>query len=318
MRGEWSLLVVGAAVAVGVAPAMGQFSPPPGEPEAKPETQLPEPPPPRQPPPDRRGQGIDRGQPQADFEYEPIYQTTEAGAIIAPARWPDLAALTRNPKIDPEQRSAIERSFRAWHDEVELMVTQNPDLCLEVAQGLFEDLDINDKERWEFASEVMKALTSSTNLTTHLSNAGAITSEQAEANRLIVRDFISKRNQAAIDAALEETGGDQQQAVLLAGRSTMVNLTDDAMRMFRSVLARSPEYIEAAMANAGIDAEAHREAIEAATSAEGDEARIQAMVALLDQMGFRAMFAVMAELRELLPPDPMPELADIGVPQEDN
>jgi len=309
-RGRSVVAILGGALVV--TAAHGQFAPPPREGQPLPETRLPEPPPPR-PEPQPRPQAQPADEP--GFDFEPIYEVDASGAPLEPESWPDLLAVVHNPYVRADQREAIARVVRAWQADMRTLVAENPDLCMEVAKGLFENLDVNDQGTWQFAAEVMKALNAAGNLTNRLDGSGVLDNQQAEASRRIVRDYVRARNEAALAAAQEEVGDDQQAAVVLASKATMRNLTADAMRMFRWMLAHAAPMASETMEAADLPAAEHAgalEAVRAAVAGGDEEAVYRAMVGLLDGLGYAGQRRFLEAAADKLPPDPLPELDGLG------
>ncbi|UYV14157.1 MAG: hypothetical protein NCW75_07655 [Phycisphaera sp.] len=264
-------------------PAFGQLAPPPG------------------------------GQQAQQPAFEKIYTVDDDGAPIAPDTWLDIAALTANPTLSVDQRESIEEGVRAWLADIQNLVIENPDLALEAAKGLFETIDIEERAGLAYASEVMKALGSTTKLSSYLTTEGVLTNEQGETNRQIVQDYARARSEHVAQGIMAEAAEDQQrQMQLLMARTTMTSLTDDALRMFRSVAVRGAPNARAAVEAAGLDASAYSSELAAVQQASSDEARIDAMIALMDSMEDMDLFKFSKALGEKLPPIKLPEMARVG------
>ena len=254
-------------------------------------------------------------QPRAE-SYPTFYEVDADGMPIAPPQWVDVAAMTVNTTLRADQREAIEAGVREWLATVQKLVIENPDLVLEAAQGLFAEIDIDDRARLAYASEVMKGLATTGNLTSYLTTQGILTNEQGEFNRQIVQQYTRARSEALAQQVMAEAPEDQQrQMQLLVARTTMANLTDDAVRMFRSVAVRGAPMAQAAAEDAGLDASKYATELEAATSASGDQARVDAMIALMDAMRPKELFGFAEALGEKLPPVELPEISEIGSAQ---
>lgn len=252
-----------------------------------------------------------RGGPQPG--YEKIYTVDAEGAPVAPNTWLDIAALTVNPTLSADQRESIEAGVRAWLADIQNLVIENPDLALEAGKGIFETIDIEERAGLAYASEVMKALGSTTKLSSYLTTEGVITNEQGETNRLIVQDYSRAQSEYVAQNIMAEAAEDQQrQMQLLMARTTMTSLTDDALRMFRSVAVRGAPHARAAVEAAGLDAAAFSTELGAVQQAGTDEARIEAMIALMDSMEAMDLFKFSKALGEKLPPIELPEMAKIG------
>lgn len=252
-----------------------------------------------------------RGGQQSGFEK--IYTVDAEGAPVAPNTWLDIAALTVNPTLSADQRESIEAGVRAWLADIQKLVIDNPDLALEAGKGIFETIDIEERAGLAYASEVMKALGSTTKLSSYLTTEGVITNEQGETNRLIVQDYSRAQSEYVAQNIMAEAAEDQQrQMQLLMARTTMTSLTDDALRMFRSVAVRGAPQARAAVEAAGLDAAAFSGELGAVQQAGGDEAKIEAMIALMDAMEAMDLFKFSKALGEKLPSIELPEMAKIG------
>src|SRR6056297_3246430 len=104
----------------------------------------------------------------AQPQFEKIYTVDENGMPVPPNTWLDVAAVAVNPTIPVDQRDRVEAGVRAWLGQVQKLVVQNPDLALEASRGLFEDINVEERASLAHASEVMKALSSVTNLSSYL------------------------------------------------------------------------------------------------------------------------------------------------------
>ena len=270
------------ALAGSAAPAMGQLAPPTG------------------------------AQPQA-AEYPRFYERGADGMPIPPARWVDLTALTVNTTLTADQRESIEAGVREWLGTVEKLVIENPDLALEAAKGLFADIDVEDRARLAYASEVMKGLATTGNLTSFLTTEGILSNEQGEFNRQIVQQYTRDRSEVLARQVMAEAPEDQQrQMQILMARTTMTNLTDDALRMFRSVAVRGASVAGKAVENAGLDRSKYSGELEALAAAGSDEQQVEAMIGLMDAMEPLDLFAFSEALGKQLPPVELPEISEIG------
>ncbi|MEO1278656.1 MAG: hypothetical protein AAFV77_06860, partial [Planctomycetota bacterium] len=198
---------------------------------------------------------------------------------------------------------------------------ENPDLALEAAKGLFADVDIDARAELAYASEVMKTLSAVSNLSSDLSNAGIVTNEQAQLNRRIVQAYIRARSTALSDRVMG-SGGEpaeqQREMQVMMARVTMTSLTDDAMRMFRSVAVRGAPFARAALEDSGMDASAYSTHLEALQNADSDDAKVEAMVALMDSIPTRELFQFAGSLGPKLPPVDLPQIAMIGTSTAEN
>jgi hypothetical protein len=246
-------------------------------------------------------------------QFEKIYTIGADGKPMAPDTWLDVAALAVNPTIPADQRERIEAAVQSWLADVQRLVIENPDLALEAAKGLFETVELEERAGLAYASEVMKALGSTTNLSSYLTTEGVLTNEQGETNRLIVQDYVRARSEAISKDIMAEAPEDQQrQMQLLMARTTMTSLTDDARRMFRSVAVRGAPHAAEAVKAAGLDASAYSAELEAVRQAGGDQAKVEAMVALMDAMETMDLFEFTRALGPMLPPIEVPQLATVG------
>lgn len=251
-------------------------------------------------------------QPQA-AEYPKFYEIDSDGMPIAPPRWVDLAALTVNTTLSADQRAAIEAGVREWLATVQKLVIENPDLALEAAKGLFADIDVEDRARLAYASEVMKGLATTGNLTSFLTTEGILSNEQGEYNRQIVQQYSRARSEALARQVMAAAPEDQQrQMQMLMARTTMTNLTDDALRMFRSVAVRGASHAGKALENAGLERSTYSAPLEALAAAGDDEQKVEAMIALMEAMEPMDLFAFSKALGEQLPPIALPEMSRIG------
>lgn len=246
-------------------------------------------------------------------EYPKFYELDADGMPIPPDSWVDLTALTVNPTLKADQREAIEAGVREWLAGVQQLVIENPDLALEAAKGLFEDIEIEDRASLAYASEVMKAMATTGNLTAHLTTKGVISNEQGEYNRQIVQQYGRAKSEALAQQVMDEAPEEQQrQMQILMARTTMTNLTDDAVRMFRSVAVRGASQARAAVEAAGLDVSNFSAQLDAVEQAGTDEARLEAMIALMDAMEPADLFKFSKALGENLPDIELPEIASIG------
>ncbi|MGD1914719.1 MAG: hypothetical protein ACFCBV_00825 [Phycisphaerales bacterium] len=283
-------LIAAAPLKAQEAPATGpQVEPAPGRPAQPPQPQVP--------------------------QFESIFEVDAEGIPMAPETWNDLAALAVNPEISADQREAIEAGVREWLAGVQKLVLENPDLALEAAKGLFADVDIDARAELAHASEVMKTLSAVSNLSSSLSNAGIVTNEQAQLNRRIVQEYVRARSTALSDRVMG-SGGEpaeqQREMQVMMARVTMTSLTDDAMRMFRSVAVRGAPFARAALEDSGMDASAYSTHLEAIQNADSDDAKVEAMVALMDSIPTRELFQFAGSLGPKLPPVDLPQIAMIG------
>ncbi|MCW5757885.1 MAG: hypothetical protein KIT54_11670 [Phycisphaeraceae bacterium] len=309
-------IVCVAAVVFGLAGvASSQLAPPRGDPKPEPPTQLPDSTPTPAPVP---GADPELGRPvpptlPPPFKFEKIFEVDADGNPVAPARWPDLLALTRNPRLTADQRSSIETVVRQWLANIERLVVQNPDLILEVAQGLFENIDLKEQGILAHASEVMRALGTTGNLTALLSTSGVLSTEQAEANRTIVQDYAQARNLALTKELMAMPAEEQQQHMqLLMAKMTMIGLSEDAMRMFNSVALRGARHARAALQRAGIDPSPYASELTALERSTTESQAVESMVSLMAKIEHRRLFAFSEALGQLLPPIELPEIAQIG------
>lgn len=309
---EW-IVCVGLLVWGLVSPALGQLAPPREAPRPEPPTQLPDATPPQVQVGDpEQGRPPPPASPRA-FEFEKIYEVDAQGNPISPARWPDLLALTRNPRLSADQRPAIEAAVRQWLAGVERLVLENPDLLMEVAQGLFEKIDPQEPGVLSHAAEVMRALGTTGNLTAYLSTSGVLSNEQAEANRTIVQDFAQARSEAVtreIQALPQEE--QQERTQLMMARTTMISLSEDGLRMFRSVSHRGAPHARAALEKAGLEPSAYAVELTALGRATTETEATEAMVALMSKIEPRRLFAFFGALGPMLPAIELPEIAEIG------
>lgn len=286
MKRSISSLMVGLMVVGAAAPAFGQLAPP------------------------QSGQA---GNQPASPRWEPIYTFDADGKPVAPETWNDVAALTVNPTLTVDQRESIEEHVRAWLDELQQVVIENPDLALEVSKGIFDSVDLEDRGELTYVSEIMRTLSMTRQLTSFLVNSGVFTNEQGETNRLIVQDFTRVYNDAIADSLQVEEGEDQgRQMQMLMARVTMTSMTDDAMRMFRSVAVRGAPDARAALERAGLNAAGFSSELGAVEQAESDEAKEAAMIALMDQMETMELVRFAQALNEKLPPVPLPQISKVG------
>lgn len=310
MRGKERIACVGMLVFGLASPGLAQLAPPRGEPRPQPPTRLPDAPGPQVGP--EEGRPVVPTPPPA-FQFEKIYEVDAQGVPVSPARWPDLLALTRNPRLSADQRASIESSVREWLLVLERLVVQNPDLLLEVAQGLFENVNLEEPGGLAHAAEVMKALGTTGNLTVHLSTSGVLSNEQAEASRTIVQDYAQARSEAVAREILALPVEEQQaRTQLLTVRTTMIGMSEDALRMFRSVAHRGAPHARSALERAGLDPLAYDAELAALGRAEGESEATSAMVALMARIEPRRLFAFSAALGAMLPPIELPEIAQIG------
>jgi len=253
------------------------------------------------------------GPQQQAQEYPKIYTLDADGMPTRPERWVDLTALTVNPTLRADQREAIEAGVREWLQGVQRLVIENPDLVLDAAKGLFETIDIEDRALLAHASEVMKGLATTGNLTANLTNQGILTNQQGEYNRQIVQQYTRARSEALARQIMDEEPAEQQrQMQIVMARTTLTNLTDDAVRMFRSVALRGAPHAREALQEAGLDAGDFSEELAALENARGEQETVQAMIALMDAMEMRDLFKFTQALGPKLPPIELPEIASIG------
>lgn len=248
-------------------------------------------------------------------QFESIYEVNEDGAPMPPETWNDVAALAVNPELSADQRAAIEAGVRDWLAGVQKLVLENPDLALVVAKGLFEDIDLEQRDELAYASEIMKALSAVSNLSSDLANTGVLSNEQGQFNRRIVQEYIRARSTAAsqqVMAVVSEPADQQREMQVVMARMTMTSLTDDAMRMFRSIAIRGAPHARAALEDAGLDADAYASELQAVDQASSDEERVEAMVGLMDALPTRDLFLFAEALGPKLPPVELPVLSRIG------
>lgn len=246
-------------------------------------------------------------------QFENIYTVDDSGMPVPPPTWLDVAALAVNPTIPADQREQVEAGVRAWLQEVQKLVIQNPDLGLEVAKGLFDTIEIEERAGLAYASEVMKAMGSVTNLSSYLVTEGVLSNEQGETNRLIVQQYVRARSEALSKEIMALPPEEQQQQMqLLMARTTMTSLTDDAARMFRSVAVRGAPHARSALTEAGLDASEFASELEATEAADSDAARLKAMVSLMDAMEGMEIFRFAEALAGKLPPIELPQLEKVG------
>jgi len=295
MKRSISSLVVGVMVLGASVPALGQLAPA------------------------QSGQSSNQS---ASPRWEPIYTLDADGKPVAPATWNDIAAMTVNPTLTTDQRGPIEERVRAWLDELQQVVIENPDLALEVAKGIFDSVDLEDRGELTYVSEIMRTLSMTRQLTSFLVNSGVFTNEQGETNRLIVQDYSRVQSDAVAQSLQAEEGEDQAREMQkLMARVTMTSMTDDAMRMFRSVAVRGAPDARAAVERAGLEAAQFSGQLGAVEQAQGDAAKEAAMIALMDQMETMELIRFVKALDEKLPPVALPQLSKIGtaeVPGDDN
>lgn len=295
MKRSISSLVVGMMVLGAGVPAFGQLAPP------------------------QSGQPSNQA---ATPRWEPIYTLDADGNPVPPETWNDIAAMTVNPTLTTDQRGPIEEQVRAWLDELQQVVIENPDLALDVAKGIFDTVDLEDRGELTYVSEVMRTLSMTRQLTSFLVNSGVFTNEQGETNRLIVQDYARAQSDAA-SKTVQAAEGDEQARELqkLMARVTMTSMTDDAMRMFRSVAVRGAPDARAAIGRAGLDVAEFSGQIAAVERAQGDQAKEAAMIALMDQMQTMELIRFVKALDEKLPPVALPQISRIGtakVPEPNN
>jgi len=254
-------------------------------------------------------------------QFESIFEVDESGMPQPPQTWNDLAALAVNPELSAEQREAIEAGVRQWLAGVQRLVLENPDLALDVAKGLFENVDIDQRGELAYASEVMKALSAVSNLSSDLANAGIVSNAQGQLNRRIVQEYVRARSTAMSERVMSsgDAADQQRQMQVMMARVTMTSLTDDSMRMFRSVAVRGAPHARAALEKAGLDADAYDQELRAVGNASTDAQRVEAMVALMDALPTRDLFLFAEALGPKLPPVELPQIAMIGTasPTED-
>lgn len=249
----------------------------------------------------------------AQPQFENIFTVGEDGMPVPPATWLDIAALAVNPTIPADMREQVEAGVREWLASVQQLILQNPDLAVEAAKGLFENITIEARADLAHASEVMKALGSVTNLSSFLVTEGVLSNEQGETNRRIVQQYVRARSDALSKQVMEMSPEEQQsQMQLLMARTTMTSLTDDALRMFRSVAVRGAPVAGDAIRDAGIDASSYSAELRAVREAGTDDARYEAMIALMEAMEGMEIFRFAEALGEKLPEVELPGLARVG------
>lgn len=264
------------------------------------------------------GQAMPPLAPQAQAPQQPeipaMFEVGPDGMPTTPSTWTDLAALAVNPLVEAEQRAAIEAGIRDWLGGVQQLVIENIDLALDVAQGLIEKVDIEERSGLNYASEVMKTLSAVPNLSSELTSDGVLTNDQGQMNRRIVQDYIRARSQATSEQVMASGTPEEQQRQMqvVMARMTMTSLTDDAHRMFRSVAVRGAPLARQALADAGLDASAYSSELSAVEGASGDDERVAAMIALMDALPTMDLFAFAKALHPKLPPVALPEMADLG------
>lgn len=249
----------------------------------------------------------------AQPELAKIYTVDDDGMPVPPGTWLDIAALTVNPTLSADDREKVEAAVREWLAGVQKLVVENPDLTLEIAQGLYDDLDLEERAGLAHASEVMKAIGTVPNLSSYLVTGGVLSNEQGETNRMIVQQYVRVRSEAMSKHIMSAPPEEQQrQMQTLMARTTMTSMTDDARRMFRSVAVRGAPHAGAALSEAGLESSEFSAELEAVQRADTDEARFEAMAALMDQMEGMQLFRFADALAGKLPPIELPELEKIG------
>ncbi|MFI4917094.1 MAG: hypothetical protein ACIAS6_11385 [Phycisphaerales bacterium JB060] len=263
--------------------------------------------------PGQARQPVGQAQQPAQPEYEKIYTTGEDGMPVPPGTWLDIAALAVNPTLSTDDREKVEAAAREWLAGVQRLVVENPDLALEIAQGLYDEIDLEERAGLAHASEVMKAMGSVTNLSSYLVTEGVLSNDQGETNRLIVQQYVRARSEALSKQIMSAPPEEQQQQMqMLMARTTMTSMTDDARRMFRSVAVRGAPHAGEALSEAGLDPSEFSAELEAVQRADSDEARFEAMVTLMDQMEGMQLFRFADALAGKLPPIKLPEIEKIG------
>lgn len=246
-------------------------------------------------------------------EFNTIYEVGADGTVTGPSTWVDLAALVANHTISADQRESIEAAVRDWLAGLQTLVIENADLALVVAQGLFESVDMENQSRLRYASDIMKSLGSMNNLTSQLTSSGVLSNEQGEMNRRILQDLARARNEAISARVMAAPSEDQQgQMQLLMARSTMNTLSNDAMVMFGSIAVRGAPLARSAIDAAGLDASALSGELSAVAQAGSDDAKKEAMIALMSKMGTIDLIKFSKALGAKLPPVKLPELDKIG------
>ncbi|MEQ8316577.1 MAG: hypothetical protein RIE77_11940 [Phycisphaerales bacterium] len=254
----------------------------------------------------------------AQPEFENIFTTGEDGMPVPPSTWLDIAALPVNPTIPADLQERVEEGVRAWLADVQRLVIENPDLALEAAQGLFDGITIEARAELAHASEVMKALGSVTNLSSYLVTEGVLSNDQGETNRRIVQQYVRARSEALSNQVMQMSPDEQQQQMqLLMARTTMTSLTDDAMRMFKSVAVRGAAHAGEAVREAGLDASRFSTELQAVRDADSDDAKYEAMMALMEAMEGMELFRFAEALAPRLPAIQLPGLAGIGELHQD-
>jgi hypothetical protein len=257
--------------------------------------------------------GNQSGNASGPARWDPIYTLDADGKPVAPETWNDIAAMTVNPTLTADQRGAIEESVRAWLAELQEIVIQNPDLAVEVAKGVFHSADLEDRGELAYVSEIMRTLSATRNLTSFLVNGGVFSNEQGETNRLIVQDYSRAHNEAVTASVQAEEGEDQaRQMQMLMARTTMTSMTDDAMRMFRSVAVRGAPHARSALEEAGMDPASFSSQLDAVEQAGSDEAKEKAMIELMDSMETMQLIRFARALNGKLPPVELPQMAKVG------
>ncbi len=257
--------------------------------------------------------GNQAGNSSGQTRWDPIYTLDADGKPVAPETWNDIAAMTVNPTLTPDQREAIEENVQAWLAELQEIVIQNPDLAIEVAKGVFDSADLENRGELAYVSEIMRTLSATRNLTSYLVNAGVFSNEQGETNRLIVQDYSRVHNEAITAQVQVEEGEDQaRQMQMLMARTTMTSMTDDAMRMFRSVAVRGAPHARSALEEAGMDPANFSSQLGAVENAGDDQAKEKAMIELMDQMETMQLVRFARALDGKLAPVKLPQLAKVG------
>ncbi len=246
-------------------------------------------------------------------QFNKIYEVDADGMPTTPSTWVDLAALTANHTISADQRGDIEAGVLAWMADLQTLVLENPDLALEAANGLFEDVDLENQSRLMYASEVMRTLASMTNMTAQLATAGVLTNEQGEMNRRITQDYSRAMSEAiAAKVTAEVVEDSQRQMQMMMAKMTMASLTHDARLMFESVAVRGAPHARAALEQAGLDASNSSSELAAVNQAGSDEEKVKAMVELMNTMETIDLIKFAKALGEKLPPLKLPEMAKVG------
>lgn len=216
----------------------------------------------------------------ADFNPDLLVRRGPDGKLVKLDRPLPWVALDENPLITPAEHEALKVFMDRRQLSHELGLVNDLDLAMKVEAGELDRLDPRDRRQLSWASSTQKQLRTAGKLSEWLFLRKAVTKEQAAAVQ-VLGDAYGK---ARLKEIREAAGEDRLAASTAITRETYKQWVEEPMYVYRRLLERTAENIDACVKGAELPTEIldlikpEIEAVKAATTPEQKRATVTALL----------------------------------------